>query len=90
MRNQKMPNDPLKGFGMRRNASIMNRGDHDASVGDRCGKPAILADNPDDGRPHRFRMPQSRDQVWTYILFQIASSDGEHQESVFFPQAASL
>jgi hypothetical protein len=60
MRNQQMPYHALKGFGMGGNVSRIDGGNHDARVGDLRRKPAISADNSEDGSADGARIFESR------------------------------
>ena len=90
MRNQKVPDDRLKRFGVRSDPVRVHHRNEHADIGDLRCVAALPAHDADDTGSNRSRVVESRNDVRAYIPLDAASADREHQHRIARLQAAGF
>src|SRR5437867_12645011 len=90
MRNQKVPDDRLKSFGMRSDPVRVHHRNEHRDIGDLRRVAAIPAHDTDDTATNRSCIVESRNDVRAYIPLDAASADRVHQYRIARLRAAGF
>ena len=85
---QEVPDDRLKGFGVRRDVRRVHRRDDHAGVRHLCGVTVGAANHAANGRAHGLRVPQRGNQIRADLFFEVAAAHREHQHAILGAEAA--
>lgn len=89
MRNQKMPDQCLKGFRVRSYGRRTDYGNQYAGVGNLRGVAAIAADNTANSGVHFTRIVQRAHKVGADVFCHVSAADGEDKNHVVLTQMAA-
>lgn len=82
MRDEQMPDDGLKRFGVRGDHSGIDSRNDDARISDASGIAAVTADDADDRRPDALSEFEGIDEIGADVFFYIAAAHRKDEEGV--------